>query len=60
MIDADKIVKIIEKQKEDRSKCIFYFTMTLTSEEKKLFRKGLKELINNINQSSNNELETEE
>ena len=40
--DIKRLVKNIEKEKENRSKCVFYFTMSVTVEEKKIFKKKLK------------------
>lgn len=58
MTDLNQIVKKIEGEKEDRAKCIFYFTLTLNTKERRIFRKQLKKLINNITKSSNQEQET--
>lgn len=44
-----KIVRQIEKDKMNRSKCIFYFTLSLTKSQETVFRKELMELINDIN-----------
>lgn len=46
--NKEAIIKNIEKDKEGRAKCIFYFTMSLTEDEKKHMRKELKELINSF------------
>lgn len=57
MLDADKIVKKIEDEKEDRTKCIFVFQLSMTTKEKILFRKGIKALINDVNSNLADELD---
>jgi hypothetical protein len=42
------VISTIEKQKENRTKHIFAFTLSLTEEQEKSFRRNLKELIMSV------------
>lgn len=44
--DIDRVIREIEQQKEDRTKYIFFFQISMTTDEKNEFRRGLKKLLN--------------
>lgn len=44
--DIDRVIREIEEQKEDRTKYIFFFQISMTTDEKNEFRRGLKKLLN--------------
>lgn len=48
MKNANLIVRKIEEEKENRTKNIYLFTLSLSTEQEKDFNKKLKQIINEI------------
>lgn len=51
-INTSFIADKIEDEKDKRSKNIYYFTLSMSTDQEHAFNKALKELINSINELS--------
>lgn len=54
--NTNLIIKQIEEQKSGRSKNIYFFTLSLTLEEEKMFNKELKKLINSLSKTNKEQI----